>query len=615
MSRTAAVVRLGPVASATLHDATYVRFLRQFATALKDGGVSAAAVLEPRHVNAPPWDQVAQDAANYVVSPDADLSVTRLVHVEHALSEPQPAGDTLQAERLRLRSAVWGSRQPLVVSWLPEPESPLFRRTPRPVQFADIQIYVTAAAALPMTVSRHAHVWLDLAINGGPNGLDRALREIAQTQRLGAVALAGALAAQALKRPLPVRRRGALDTFRLRCIQRVAATAEHMLSRAELVRATTDMLLAAVREPTVAGSMLAAADALLAGAGTRAPLVLVLGDMQRVLLPAPSPDPIWVDLAMSFVAAGYEQDLEVIWDGTPRGVIRPESIDAVVPEWLDPVASDTDGPALRTYAGWALKDAASRRTHGVRGTAAYVAVLEPRLRRADFARAYFLRETGAHVLVLCRSAEGARMILRLPRSGEHWDAWAATPGGALLAAYLAGAYRDMVVPLDIAPFAEQEGAPEGKGKATLLEPVGYLPTRARSSLRGHGGLVQRLRPAPHPVTWYVRRLLPGQRATPRALARAAAIGVVVPAGYTFVDSYQWPRSLTPTNAPTALRATLALSSLRALLGHSSTADPPSADQPAQTLMRDQATDEDTSAQDVTIGNQQRRPWWAFWRRV
>ena len=149
------------------------------------------APLEPRYVSARPWDEVAQDAAVYIVSPDADLSATRLVHVEQALAEPRPAGDTMEAERQRLSAAVWGSRRPLVVSWLPEPESPLFGHTPPPVRSADIQIYVTAAARLPLTVSRHARGWFELVINGGPSGLDRALREIDQTQRLGAVALAG----------------------------------------------------------------------------------------------------------------------------------------------------------------------------------------------------------------------------------------------------------------------------------------------------------------------------------------------------------------------------------------------------------------------------------------
>ena len=67
------------------------------------------------------------------------------------------------------------------------------------------------------------------------------------------------------------------------------------------------------------------------------------------------------------------------------------------------------------------------------------------------------------------------------------------------------------------------------------------------------------------MTWYVRRLVPGQRAHPEALARAAAVGMTVRPGYTFVDTYFWPRATDPRSAATALRATVALSSLRAIL--------------------------------------------------
>src|SRR5919204_2928347 len=54
-------------------------------------------------------------------------------------------------------------------------------------------------------------------------------------------------------------------------------------------------------------------------------------------------------------------------------------------------------------------------------------------------------------------------LLRLPHAGEGWDGWAASPGGALLAAYLAGAYRDMVVPLDVEPFTEHTPTPPMAG--------------------------------------------------------------------------------------------------------------------------------------------------------
>src|SRR5207253_5805221 len=106
-----------------------------------------------------------------------------------------------------------------------------------------------------------------------------------------------------------------------------------------------------------------------------------------------------------------------------------------------------------------------------------------------------------------------------------------------------------------------------------LEPVGYLPARCRPRRRGPAGLVERVRPAPHQVTWYIRRLAPGQRAHPEALARAAAVGMAVPPGYTFVDTYFWPRATDPHSAAIALRATVAVSSLKALL-QTATTQPP-----------------------------------------
>jgi hypothetical protein len=76
---------------------------------------------------------------------------------------------------------------------------------------------------------------------------------------------------------------------------------------------------------------------------------------------------------------------------------------------------------------------------------------------------------------------------------------------------------------------------------------------------------ERRAPAPHGVTWYLRRLLEGQHASPEVRARAEAIGLVVPAGYTFVDAHVWPRAADPRTLPTALRTTVALSGLRAIL--------------------------------------------------
>jgi hypothetical protein len=59
--------------------------------------------------------------------------------------------------------------------------------------------------------------------------------------------------------------------------------------------------------------------------------------------------------------------------------------------------------------------------------------------------------------------------------------------------------------------------------------------------------------------------LTSQRASPEALLRAAAIGMVVPPGYTFVDAHIWPRAADTRSVATALRTTLGLSNLRAML--------------------------------------------------
>jgi len=238
---------------------------------------------------------------------------------------------------------------------------------------------------------------------------------------------------------------------------------------------------------------------LLINGGTRLRLVVVFGARGTTLLPVPSADPISVDFAMCLVHAGYEEDLEAIWADNPKGIIRPGHVDRVVPELLDPAAVGTDRDALAAFARWALQDAGSRRMRGVRGMAAYVTVPEPRLRAREIERVYFLRETDSHVIVMCASSVGdGRFIVRLPRTGENWDGWAASAGGALLAAYITGTYRDMVVPLDVEPFVDEHTSSPPTADATTgparLEPVGYLSARRRPRRRGAAGLMDRLRP-------------------------------------------------------------------------------------------------------------------------
>jgi hypothetical protein len=188
-------------------------------------------------------------------------------------------------------------------------------------------------------------------------------------------------------------------------------------------------------------------------------------------------------------------------------------------------------------------------------------------------RAYLLRESDSYVLVRCDWEDGRRAALRLPRYGADWQAWAHTPGGRLLAAYLVGAYRDTVVRLERAAFVEDEHpAPETAREALGMEPqrrlrpVGYLPAHGRGANHGRGPCSgDSGPPVPHAVAWYIRRLRQGYRIRPNALAAANAVGMVVPGGYTFVGSHVWPRAADPRSAAAELRATAALSSLRAIL--------------------------------------------------
>ena len=66
----AAVVRIGPQAGAVVRaQAPTGEFVQQLAAALGRGGVPAAAVLEPRHLNPLALEDLVPDAAPFVVSP------------------------------------------------------------------------------------------------------------------------------------------------------------------------------------------------------------------------------------------------------------------------------------------------------------------------------------------------------------------------------------------------------------------------------------------------------------------------------------------------------------------------------------------------------------------
>jgi hypothetical protein len=420
-------------------------------------------------------------------------------------------------------------------------------------------VYVSADAARPTARNRQAHTWVEAVLNGGPRGAQCATQDARTSRQVGAVAVARALAGTHLARRLPGRLKTALESFRLECGHRLRDQ-ELIGASDQMVAALVEVLLASLHEPSLADDLLAATEALLAH--VHLPRLLVLGRQRQCLLPVPQPSPRWTDLAREHLAAGFEEDLQALWSDDPECLYPPAAGQYALIDRLGGIEIDVDSAALKAFTAWALTDAQRHRAHGVRGSGAYVAIAEPALVGAGLTRAFFLRETPAHVVVRCDWGNNQfRCALRMPRTGGGWDAWACSPGGALLAAYLAGAYRDMVVPLDLEPFREEhleipttsERAKQTKPVAARLQPIGYIPSRHRPGQQPCGRSDDRRGPAPHGVTWYIRRLLTSQRASPEAQLRAAAIGMVVPPGYTFVDAHIWPRAADTRSVATALR--------------------------------------------------------------
>jgi len=335
-------------------------------------------------------------------------------------------------------------------------------------------------------------------------------------------------------------------------------------------------LFAAVREPAFSEELTPAVEALLVHAGTQPPCLVVLGRQHATLLPVPAAGSRWPELARDFMSAGYEPDLEALWGHEPDGLLTPAEGEEALLASLQTLTG-ADASALWAFTRWALDDARRRRARGVRGKQAFITIEEPRLREVGLSRVFLLSDTPEDITVRCDWADQRRTALRLRWSGEQWPAWASSPGGALLVAYIAGAYRDMVVPLDVAAFVEdQVSSQERSGSPTplmdeplyRLQPTGYIPVRRRSeSQAGSESDTPHVarEVLPHGVTWYIRRLWEGQHASAEALARAASIGMDVPTRYTFVDAHVWPRSADPRSAATALRTTAALSALRAII--------------------------------------------------
>jgi hypothetical protein len=390
------------------------------------------------------------------------------------------------------------------------------------------------------------------------------------SRQLGVVAVARALSGAQLGRRLPARLHAVIEQFRLECGHRLRNT-DLIGEDDQVISGLTDLLLASLREPAVAADLRAAMQALLQQ--VHLPRLLVLGRRRQFLLPIPEPQTHWTDLVRDHLEAGFEEDLDGLWANDPECLYPPEAGQDALVELLGYLEGHVDVMALRAYTDWALKDAQRHRAHGVRGSRAYVSIAEPQLMRAGLTRAFLLRETSSHIVVRCDwDLNQRRCALRIPRSNSGWDRWADSPGGALLAAYLAGAYRDMVVSLDLEPFAEERvEAPRSSASqhatvsAARLQPVGYIPQRHHSRRRTGVGLSGQRTVAPHGVTWYIRRLPVAHRPSQEAMTRAAAVGMVLPRGYTFVDAYVWPRMADVRSLATALRTTIALSSLRAII--------------------------------------------------
>jgi hypothetical protein len=395
------------------------------------------------------------------------------------------------------------------------------------------------------------------------------VQEVLASRRLGVIAAAQAQASALAERPLAARTRALLGEFQQACKRRLMDPAL-VGDRRLLAEVLGQILVTYVRQPKPDHHLLAAADAVLTTAGVNPPVLLLLGHQRQMVLPIPRVASHWTDLAETYVKAGFEETLPDLWGAEPQWLITLDEGHEALATALETASADVDTAALDAFISWALNDVRSQRTRGVRGAHAYVVIAEPRLRDAGLERAYFLSETNDHAVVRCDWVDERRMALRLPRANRAWEPWAAMPGGRLLAAYLAGAYRDMVVRLTVEPYLEAEDDPSAQGERSSwpgirlvqLHPIGYIPARQRTGGR-QGPRHESL--APHGVAWYIRRLQPGQKASADARASAELVQMPVPLGYTFVNSHVSPRSADVRQAATELRSTVGLSALRAIL--------------------------------------------------
>jgi hypothetical protein len=565
MVENAAFIRPGARASSLLNASAYERFLAALTVALTKRGMAVRFDADVADLSDTLVRQTMLESDAYVLHEDCELEWSRIVQTVWREHDPQAMAWLRRGHETLTRPARRGA-----VAWTIEPGSPLARLAPAGNANADLLVYVAPDAALPPDRTRQARAWLEAVLNGGPNGTQRAIRELRSSRQLGTVAVARALAGAYLARPLPARLHSAIERFRLECAHRLRDI-DLVGADNQLVASLTDVLLASLREPAVAADLWAVLEAVLEH--LHLPRVLVLGRQRHWLLPIPRLRPQWTELVRDHLKAGFEEDLGALWADDPQCLYPPEYGQESLIDALRSVDGYVDVPAVQAFTGWALGDAQRRRAHGVRGAGAYVTIDEPLLIDAGLTRAFFLRETPTHVVVRCDWGSGQRRCaLRIPRSNSGWDIWAQSDGGALLAAYLAGAYRDMVVSLELEPFAEQHAdAParpdtgHSTGSAARLQPVGYIPHRHSSGSDSKRSVIGQHAIAPHGVTWYIRRLPVSQHASPQALAHATTVGMVLPHGFTFVEAHVWPRSADIRSLATALHTTIGLSNLRAIL--------------------------------------------------
>jgi hypothetical protein len=352
MVEDAAFIRPGAQASRLLNSNAYERFLGALATSLSKRGMAVRFDGDMADLSDALIRQTFVESDAYVLHEDCELEWSRVVQA--VWRERDRGAMTLQhgPESLASPAREHG------VAWTIEPGSPLARLTPSGHEHADLTVYVAANAALPADRTRQARVWVEVILNGGPNGTQRAVRELRSSRQLGAVAIARALAGTYLARRLPAPVHSAIERFRLECAHRLRDI-DLVVDDQQLVASLTEILVASLREHAVAADVSAALEALLAH--LQLPRILVLGPLRQWLLPIPKPQPAWIELIREHLKAGFEEDLAALWADDPQCLYPPDHGEESLIDTLRPVEGHVETVAVQAFTGWALNDAQRRR--------------------------------------------------------------------------------------------------------------------------------------------------------------------------------------------------------------------------------------------------------------